>query len=382
MAKFHELAESDDFKGLTAVRDVGVSPVSLATATSLLTNRQMSKYRFGVALEEAATTTDFPILLGTIFEQELIQQYQNTDLDWKQYIRTGSQGDFRPKNLVNTHGLTKPLFEVAEHGEYKYGSMVESKVQTRLKKYGKLFGITMEDIINDRYGVFRDLATPLAKAAQKTEFRLATGTFVTATGPNPKLFGNAVVNPIDGVVINNLMNEDLNSDSLQRAIAKLRNQRDADGDPILFNTVHVVVPPALEFRLWSIISPSTQIALAPGTTAANKATPTVVTSENMIRKYTIIPHTNAYMPLLDMSGNADKTWYVFIDPSEVVAAQVQYLSGYETPQVMVKASNQLNAGGGSAGPESFENDTQEWKVRHFLGDAYVDARGAVASVAP
>lgn len=382
MEKFLELTESDDFKGLVSVRESRVDNAAFARALKLVTDTNMGKWRFGAALQEAAATTDFPILLGSIFEQELITQYNNVTLDWKEYIGTGRQSDFRPKNIVNLHGLTKPLTQVAEHQEYKYGSMVESKVQTTLKKYGKLYGLTMEAIINDRYGAFKDLATPLAKAATKTEYKLETGTFVSATGPNPLLFGAPVTNPIDGVSISNLFNLPLNADNLAMIVGFLRGQTDADGDPILFNTLHVVVPPALEFQLWTLLSAAQQIVLNGGTTAAGKATQTLTTSENMLLRYTIKPHVNAYLPAIDKSGNVNKTWYVFVDPTEVTAGIVQYLTGHETPEVFVKASNQLSAGGGAAGPESFENDTQDWKVRMVLGSGYVDARGAAASVAP
>lgn len=381
---FFDVAEGEQWKDFIAAGDtrgrVANFAESMTSFLGLFTNKRLTNARFAVALEEAATTSDFPILLGTMLDQQLLAAYTSLPNDYREYIKTGTQSDFRKSQLVKIWGLEKPLPKVAQMGEYKQDTETEGGIFNSLTKYGKAFGLTWEDIINDRLGAFSDSAAQLSKAAYKTEYRNAT--LLYAAG-NTTLFstpgGAAITHPIDKAAITNSGSLKLTAANFLTVITSIRRQKDVNGEPLFFERLHLVVPPLLEPIAWQLLSPSALIISGGDSTAATKGQ--TQTSENILTKYKITLHVNPYLPILD-TVSGDQSWYVFVDPSDAPALQLNFLRGHETPEVFMKASNLMAVGGGSADVMngSFENDTMLWKVRHCMGGVAIDPRAAWANI--
>jgi hypothetical protein len=89
---------------------------------------------------------------------------------------------------------------------------------------------------------------------------------------------------------------------------------------------------------------------------------------------------NPYLPIIDTSGNADTTWYLFATLSNGAAVKVNFLQGHEAPELCMKAPNKVMLGGGSANPleGDFESDAVMWRVRHILGGKQIDPRMSAA----
>jgi hypothetical protein len=386
--KFSELMVEDSFTGLVHVsesgRQRGLAP-SVTRILNLMGDRSLSKYRFGAAMEEAATTSDFPILLGMILDQTLLTQYKMILPDWKEYIDTGTQSDFRPSQLVKLWGLEGALPPVAQGGEYNEVYTAEGKVSIQLSKFGKQFGLTWEDVLNDRLGVFTDAAKKLAQSAQRTEYRAVTNLYSSATGPNATLFSSAagnpastITHPVDGALVKNSTNLPLTAANLATVIGLIRRQRDVEGEPLLFEKIHVVVPSALDIQLRRILNPASIIVSGGDSTAGAKAQQ--FTSLNILNQYSIVPHVNPYLDSIDLTANASGTWYVFVDKNDAPAVQFNYLRGHETPEVFRKMANATGVDGGGEAMESFEDDKMWWKVRHVFGGTTIDPRAAYVSV--
>src|SRR6185436_17328360 len=58
---------------------------------------------------------------------------------------------------------------VNEHGEFKYGSVVEGKETYQLKTYGKIIAFTRQLIINDNLGAITRVASDWGTAAATLE---------------------------------------------------------------------------------------------------------------------------------------------------------------------------------------------------------------------
>lgn len=383
--KYSELMTESDFSGLVQVRESakqkGGMISSLTHVLNLMNNPNLSRHRFGAAMEEAATTSDFPILLGLILDQTLIPQYKMLTPDWRDYIATGLQSDFRVSQLVKLWGLEGPLSEIPQHGEYPEVTAAEGKVTIQLAKYGKAFGLTWEDILNDRLGVFTDSAAKLAAAARRTEYRKVTNLYAaTAGGGNATLFGTAFAHPVDKVAVTNTGTLTLTAPNLATAIGLVRRQVDAEGEPIFFERIHLVVPASLEIQAKRILNPGSLMISGGDSTAGVKGVATTTT--NILTQYSIVLHVNPYLQIIDTSGTAAGTWYLFVDKGDAAAVQMNFLRGHETPEVFMKASNSTTTTGGSvdAMEGSFEDDTLWWKVRHVLGGTTVDPRAAYVQV--
>lgn len=328
-------------------------------------------------MREAETTSDFPVLFGTVLERQLAARYAIQPSDWRTYIKTSTQRDFRANNIIGVFGLESELSAVAERGEYKSDNMDAGKVANSLKKYGRQFSLSWETLINDDLGAFADTASRLANAALATEYLNATRLYVAATAPNPALFGTALAHPIDKAVINNLITAQLAIDSLETVIVGMQSQVDTNNNPIVVERFHLVVPPALQFVALRILSQSALIATGVGNAAA------VRTSENIIAKLPITLHVNPYIPIVATSATTKtKSWYVFAENSgNTPAVQMNFLRGHEAPEIVQKVSNKLSLGGGAISQMEgdFESDSAAWRVRHVLGGTQVDPRFAFAS---
>src|ERR1700758_656394 len=89
-------------------------------------------------LKEAETTADFPYLFGTVLERSLYAKYKAATPDWRDYIKVGTQNDFRPSWLIGVNGLQGSLPAVQMRGEYPNdANLVDGKVVIQLAKYGR-----------------------------------------------------------------------------------------------------------------------------------------------------------------------------------------------------------------------------------------------------
>lgn len=335
-------------------------------------------------LEEAATTTEFPIIFGTILDRQLLAKYQPARPDWRTYVKVGSQMDFRPQMLYSAFGLQGALQVTAPQSEYKQDAkMGEGKVQITLAKYGRRFGLGWEVLINDDLGAFSDIAERLANAALRTEFRQATSLIASATGPHVALFGAPIVHPIDGKNVTNKLTgagSALSVAGVQGAVQAFRQMTDADGEPILIDGFEMVVPPALEVTMYQVLQ--SQLLLAAGGDSTAGKTPQVVPNKNPIQNFNITGHVNPYLPLIDVSANKNTTWYLIARLANGAAAQINFLRGHEAPELVMKNPNKVMLSGDNNNPleGDFESDAVEWRVRHILGGTQVDPRYAVANV--
>ncbi len=325
-------------------------------------------------MKEAQSTSDFPLLFGTVLERQLLSAYKILAPDWRSYVKVGTQKDFRNTDLLGINGLQSHLAEVPQGGEYKAGKLDDGKVSLYLKKYGRQFPLTWEALINDDLGALSDVSTRLANAAMRTEFYEATKLFSSATGPNTSLYGATITHPVDGAAITNLGTAAFSTTQLELAIAAMREQVDIDGEPILISGFHLVVPPALEIAAMKVLNTAALIAVGVGSSAAT------TTSANVVSQMGITLHVNPYLPLVD-AVRGDTAWYLFADLSSAPAVQMNFLRGHEAPELVQKASNKVALGGGlvSALEGDFESDTMAWRVRHVLGGTQLDPRATWAS---
>lgn len=351
-------------------------------------------------LKEAETTADFPFLFGTVLERQLYAKYKAADPDWKSYIKVGTQNDFRPQWLIGVYGLQAGLGQVQLRGEYPNDSnLADGKVTISLAKYGREFGLAWETLINDDLGAFSDVAERFALAALRTEYRFATQLYAQAAGPHASLFGAPIVHPIDGKNVSNLFNAanklnvvqadgtivattpDFNIDTLSAAASQMRQFVDAENEPVIFDGFELVVPPSLEIRMLQALNPANIIQSGGDATAGVK--PSIRSSSNTVPQLNITGHVNPYLPLVDTSGNANKTWYLFAKLTNAgYAARVNFLRGHEAPELCMKNPNKIALGGATMSPleGDYESDSIRWRIRHILGGTQVDPRYAAAFV--
>src|SRR6185437_6070251 len=257
-------------------------------------------------LEEggAETISDFQNLFATVLDRQLLAKYKIQTPPYRSYVKIGSQRDFRAQNILGIFGLQGGLSKVPELGEYRAGKLVDGKIANTVSKYGRVFPISWEAIVNDDLGAFSDVADRLANAALRTEYRAAVNLFVDSTGPIATLFSSTGVTAFDGGSIINKGTLVLDSTNLFATAVAMSNQNDIDGEPIMVDGWVLVVPPAKQKAALEAVSPAALIATGVGNAAAR------LTSANVTANLNIEIVVNPYLPIVDTTTGST-AWYLF-----------------------------------------------------------------------
>ncbi len=316
-------------------------------------------------LQEAMSTSDFPILLGDITERRLLAEYQEMPAVWEQFCARGTVRDFRETKSVDLQGGAAPLGAVSELGEYSKRKMAESEYKYKVGKYGAKIDLSWESIVNDNLNAFLRLPSTLARAARMTEQRTASGMYVGTAGPNGSLYTAGNKNIITG-------NPALTVDGLSTGLKCFGTQVDSDGNPIFLESTILVVPPSLKLAALAILN-ATEIEIETDTKKKIRTGNYLKSALKLV--------VDPYIPLL-ATTNAETSWFLFADPANGRhSIEVGFLRGHEAPELFVKTPNSQRVNGGASSPDdgSFENDSKEYKVRHVVGAGYFDPKLTFAS---
>lgn len=346
------------------VRENKYDPMDLVAAAKLLERAERSR-RAMSALQEAMSTSDFPLLFADIMDRELLGYYSEVPTTYASYVRTSTVRDFRDAKRFAVDGAEGALDKVGELREYPEGALQEKFDTFTVEKYGRRLSLSWEAMINDDFDSFRRNPERLARAARRTEARFAAGLWLDEKGPHASLYKEAFENiiKIEG------KQPPLTIEALQAAFTLLSKMKDEDGEPILIEAVTLVVPPALEVTARNILNAIQIEMTSEGGTEDQK----LIAQNWMKNRLTL--EVDPYIPYIASKENGDTTWALFANPSSGRAAlELGKLRGYEEPSLYEQISNARRVGGGDV-PESFDNDSQAWRVRHVLGGTRMTETG-------
>lgn len=291
--------------------------------------------------EGVSSTSDFPILLQSIPDRMLREEYAKRAPTYRAWSKQGRPfKDFRPQRAISASGVGL-LEEVPEHGTLSRTTISESKEDTYLKTYGRKMVLTRKALINDDLGVFSTLPAKLADAAARTEDRIAYAALLGSTIMDD---GKALFHVDHG----NLLTSGTGAPSaaqLGKVRSALAKQLDIDGEGELeLQLAVLLVPDALLDTTEALLSDRYQPTASSGA---------------ITRRYTGL--TIASTPKLDNVSTA--AWYGFADPMIAAAFQYGYLDGQSGPTI----SRQV----------SFEDDGMAMKIIHDFAFGAVDWRPVV-----
>jgi hypothetical protein len=334
-------------------------------------------------LQEALTTSDFPNLFGDIIDRQLLGNYQETPQTFRAYSRIASVRDFRTVKRFFTNGSEAVLAAVPQQSEYPESKIDDGVYSYSVSKYGRRIPFSWETMINDDLDALKDIPARFGRAARRSEEKFATQLFADANGPHASFYTSGNKNQIKTANGAATSNPVLGIPGLQDGMKVLANQVDADSEPIYFDVVHLVIPPALEVTaqnimnttaLWIGGSAGTQDVGSGGTAGTG-----LQTVNWMARRVQV--HVNYYLPIVSTT-NGGTSWYLFGEPSAArPALEVGFLRGHEMPEVFIKEGNQRRVGAGTpdAMDGDFDTDSIEYKVRHVLGGTRLEPKSTVAS---
>lgn len=361
----------------------------LAEATaflaSILDGRRPAHY-----LREVMTTSDFPYLFGDILDRQVLAHYQTWPTIWPQIAKRGTVRDFRQAKLFPpAYGADLRLSKVPEVTAYPEAVLTEQAPLTRqVHKWGRRVPLSWEAIVNDDLDQLKDLPRRLGVAAGRTEDREITDLVAQSTGPHSSLYTVGNDNIINTTNHASQDNPPLSIKGLQDGMIVLANQVDEEGEPIMIDAVVLMVPPSLEIPARNILNATEiQVTQAGGVPDVHRtdSSPSATGEQRLVTQNWMRSRVqlvvNPYLPLVDTTSG-HTAWYLFASPQTGrPALQLDFLRGYETPQVLIKSPNAVLPGGGLADPMGgdFDTDTVQYRVRHVLGALQIDGKATVAS---
>lgn len=321
-----------------------------------------SKPFAGARLQEAFSTSDFPVLLGKAFDVEVLSSYEDVKPEWQNIATEKKVEDFEPKKLVDLFGGKDYLDDVAEKEEYKARDLSESEAQFKVGKTGNSFGLSWELRLRRRFSDLADFPGRLGAAARVTEDQKVFEAFVTVTGPNTAFFkagnGNAPSNKV------------LNRANLKAAWVAISKRKDPEGNPVAWGggPLNLVIPRTLLFEAEEALVPEII-----GTAGEKIPNP-------LFGKFKII--VSDRIAIIDKSANVDTSWYLLPPATAARPALVKgTLLGNEVPDIRVQRDQGDRVGGGALSVDdgSFKDDTIWYRARHVVGGSAIFPDATYAS---
>lgn len=296
----------------------------------------------GMSRDEIATrslhsTSDFPEVLSSVTNKTLRQAYDIYPRTFVPFCRQVLATDFKAMNRVQI-GEAPQLLKVSEGGEFKRGSIIESKESYRIETYGRVVGITRQVLINDDLDAFTRIPAMYGTAIATLESDVVWAV-ITA---------NAAM--ADGVALFHATHKNLAATGTALTVAAIAEGRTSmtkqtalDKKTVLnIRPSYLVVPAALELAAEQLIAQN----LMPARTAD------VVPQS--IRTLTPIAE-----PRLDTISAS--TWYLIANPATIDTIEFAYLEGQQGAYIETR--------------NGFDIDGVEIKCRLDFGAKAIDWRG-------
>jgi phage major head subunit gpT-like protein len=259
------------------------------------------------------STAALPNILGAVANKQILAGYMEEDGTWKDVATVKSVSNFYTQNYYRMLDSLE-YEEVGSGGELHHGTLGEETYTSKAKTYGKMLGLTRNQIINDDLGAFDDIRTRLGRGAAKK----FNNVFWTAFMDNSSFFTSGNTNYITGSTTN------LGTDGVGLGLGvkgcRLMTSPSADGTKRVgmgFTPTILLVPPELEtigLQLYGTANLG-YVSVSSANIFANRYRPVV---QNRLSD-------SAF------TGNSTTAWYL-IGPT-MKPMLVTFLNGNQTPTV-------------------------------------------------
>ncbi|WP_086466108.1 prohead protease/major capsid protein fusion protein [Oceanibaculum nanhaiense] len=296
----------------------------------------------GLSRDEVATralhsTSDFPEILAAVTNKTLRQAYEAYPRTFPLFCRQVLATDFKAMHRVQL-GEAPQLLKVGESGEFKRGTLGESKESYRIETYGRVVAITRQVLINDDLDAFTRIPAMYGNSIAQLESDVVWD-IVTS---NPAM--------ADGTALFHSTHKNLAGsgaalgvDSVGLARAAMRKQTGLDRKTVLnIRPAFLIVPASLELKAEQLVAQN----LVPAQ------------SGNVVPQSirTLAPIAE---PRLDAAS--ETAWYLAASPNQIDTIEYAYLEGQQGAYIETR--------------NGFDVDGVEIKCRLDFGAKAIDWRG-------
>ncbi len=257
------------------------------------------------------STVDISGILSTTANKALLDAFLFVEATWRNICAVRSVNDFK---AITSYRMTADaqFVEVGPGGEIQHGDLADESFTNQAKTYGRMFGITRQDIVNDDLGALTAVPAILGRGAGLK----LNDVFWTAFMDNSSFF-TGTGKYLDGSTTA------LSVDALTAAEAAFLNKVDANSKPLGVNPAIMLVPPALSATAQQLYKGSE------------------LRDTNSSKQYLVVnPHAGKYRVEVSRylsnsayTGYSAKAWYLLADPRDIPTIEVVFLNGKDAPTV-------------------------------------------------
>lgn len=306
------------------------------------------------------TTGSFGNLLLDASNKTLLAGYEEAPYTWNIWARTAaSVDDFKNINRVRYSEMGSPEM-VPENHDYPESKTSDDKETYKVAKYGSVFSVTWETVINDdldaisrtpamqgaacrrkQNAVVYSVLT--ANAAMADGGALFNNTAQTTAGGHANLAGSAAPPNVTT----------LNAGFVSMMTKKGLGSNGVDSEAILsIQPAYLIVPVALSATALQLVGSIADPA-AGGSAAGNSNTKNIY-GPNGDRPLRVIVDAA-------LDGNSSTAWYLAANTLQVDTVEMTFLAGEESPVLEDEWD--------------FDKDVYKYKVRQSFAAAAIDYRG-------
>lgn len=315
----------------------------------------MQRYRVERAETAFHSTGSFANLMLDAANKTLLAGYEEAPYTWSMWARQAqSVDDFKPINRIRLSEMSNPE-AVPEGMDYPETRMSDAKESYKIEKYGNIFSVTWETVVNDDLDALSRIPASQGAACRRKQNAAVYGVLTAnATMADTGALFNTTAQTTAGGHDNQDGSgaapsvAELNAGYLRMMTKKGINSS------VTLNIMpeFLIVPAALAATAMEVLGSIARPEV--GGSAAGNANTHNIYGPNGQRQLRLIVE-----PVLDASSAT--AWYLAASNSQVDTVELAFLSGEESPVLESEWG--------------FDNDVYRYKVRQTFGVAAIDFRG-------
>jgi len=314
----------------------------------------MQRYRVERA-EAYHSTGSFANLMLDAANKTLLAGYEEAPYTWDQWARQAqSVDDFKPINRIRLSEMANPEM-VPEGKEYPETRMSDKKESYTVEKYGNIFSVTWETVVNDDLDALSRIPAAQGAACRRKQNAAVYGVLTAnaAMGDGGALFNSTAQTTAGG-------HDNLDGSGAAPSVTELNAgylrmmTKKGINTSVTLNILpeYLIVPAALAATAMEVLGSIARPEVG-GSAAGNSNTHNIYGPNGQRQLRLIIE------PTLDASST--KAWYLAASNTQVDTVELAFLSGEESPVLESEWG--------------FDNDVYRYKVRQTFGVAAIDFRG-------
>jgi len=311
--------------------------------------------RYRIQRDAYHTTGSFPQLLLDAANKTLLAGYEEAPYTWEIWARNaGTTSDFKNLNRIRFSEMGTPEM-VPEGKEYPEATMSDTKESYAVHKYGNMFTITWETVVNDDLDAISRIPAMQGAACRRLQNQAVYGVLTS----NPTMAdGGALFNATAQTTTGGHANLATGAGApavgtLNTAFISMMTKKGLRSDVILnIQPAFLIVPAAISATALQLVGSLADPSVG-GSAAGNSNTKNIY-GPNGDRPLRVVVE-----PLLDAASST--AWYLAAMNNQVDTVEITFLEGEQSPVL----ENEWD----------FDKDVYKYKVRQTFGVAPIDFRG-------